>query len=98
LHLAAANEFDLVISDVGMPHMDGYEMIAELRAQPRTAALPAIALTGYGRAQDVQRALVAGFNAHINKPVDFAQMREAIKSVLAGAPPAGPSSEPRPAQ
>jgi two-component system CheB/CheR fusion protein len=93
LRLAATNEFDLVISDVGMPHMDGYEMIAELRAQPRTAALPAIALTGYGRAQDVQRALIAGFNAQVNKPVDFAQILEAIKSVLASEPPAGSSSE-----
>jgi two-component system CheB/CheR fusion protein len=98
LRLAATKEFDLLISDVGMPNMDGYEMIAELRAQPRTAALPAIALTGYGRAQDVQRALVAGFNAQVNKPVDFAQMREAIESVLAGEPPAGPASEHRPMQ
>jgi two-component system CheB/CheR fusion protein len=42
-------EFDLLISDVGMPHMDGYELVTELRNRARTAGLPAIALTGHGR-------------------------------------------------
>ena len=82
--LAGMADFDLLVSDVGMPHMDGYEMIAELRRLPRTAALPAIALTGYGRPQDVQRALGAGFNAHVDKPVDFAHMRDVIKAVTLG--------------
>nr|MDQ2735725.1 ATP-binding protein [Pseudomonadota bacterium] len=90
LRLAQTGEFDLLVSDVGMPHMDGYEMMAEMRKQPRTAALPSIALTGYGRARDVQRALAAGFHAHVDKPVDFTHMREVMKAVLAGAPHATP--------
>jgi two-component system CheB/CheR fusion protein len=85
LRLAESEPFDLIVSDVGMPQMDGYEMIAEMRSRPRTKALPAIALTGYGRPQDVQRALTAGFNAHVDKPVDMEHLREVMKAVLSGA-------------
>jgi two-component system CheB/CheR fusion protein len=91
LELARTTDFDLLISDVGMPYMDGYEMMAEMRRRPRSAGLPAVALTGYGRPQDVQRALGVGFNAHVDKPVDFGHMRDVMKAVLAGAPLAAPS-------
>jgi len=96
LRLAATADFDLLVSDVGMPQMDGYEMIAQMRGRPRTTALPAIALTGYGREQDVQRALSAGFNAHVDKPVDFTHMCDVMKAVLAGAPLAGSACGARP--
>jgi two-component system, chemotaxis family, CheB/CheR fusion protein len=43
---------DLILSDIAMPGMDGYELISRLRALPRTANVPAIALTGFGRAQE----------------------------------------------
>ena len=86
LRLTETMDFDLLVSDVGMPHMDGYEMMAEMRRRPRTASLPSIALTGYGRAQDVQRALAAGFHAHVDKPVDFGHMRDVMTAVLSGAP------------
>ena len=85
LSLVEPGKFDLVISDVGMPQMDGYEMMAELRRRPHLAHLPALALTGYGRAQDVQRALASGFQAHLDKPVDFVRLREVIGALLAGA-------------
>jgi two-component system CheB/CheR fusion protein len=84
LRLGASETFDLVISDVGMPQMDGYEMMEQMRNRPSTKALPAIALTGYGRRQDMQRALAAGFNAHVDKPVDMAHLREVIQAVLGG--------------
>jgi two-component system CheB/CheR fusion protein len=94
LRLAENESFDLVISDVGMPEMDGYEMMRQMRDRPSTRDLPAIALTGYGRPQDVQRALAAGFNAHVDKPVDMEHLREVIKAVLAGASaaPAAPAA------
>ena len=84
LALAETEDFDLVISDVGMPGMDGYQMIAEMRKRPRTAGVPAIALTGHGRTADIERALASGFNAHVGKPVDFARMRAAMAWVLGG--------------
>ncbi|TDY23128.1 two-component system CheB/CheR fusion protein [Paraburkholderia sp. BL6665CI2N2] len=78
--LAAAAEapFDLILSDVGMPEMSGYELIAELRRLPPTATTPAIALTGFGRTQDVTEALEAGFDAHVGKPVSLAALLAAI--------------------
>jgi two-component system CheB/CheR fusion protein len=75
----ASQPFDLMISDVAMPGMDGYELVAELRRNPRTGRLPAIALTGFGRPQEVQRALEAGFTAHLTKPVVINQLHEALR-------------------
>ena len=81
--LAVANDhdFDLILSDIGMPQMDGYEFIAALRRLPRTAAVPAIAVTGFGRAQDAARALRAGFNAHLGKPVSLPDLVSTITRI-----------------
>ena len=56
-----------------MPEMDGYTLLAALRTHPATAATPAIALSGFTRPSDVNRALKAGFETHIRKPVTFDQ-------------------------
>ena len=77
--------FDLMISDVGMPHMDGYQLVEELRNRPQTVTLPAIALTGHGRSEDVQRAFAAGFQAHVDKPVDTAHLKMVIATVVGSA-------------
>jgi two-component system CheB/CheR fusion protein len=78
--LAAASEapFDLILSDIGMPGMSGYELIVELRKLPQTATIPAIALTGFGRDKDVTEALEAGFDAHVGKPVSLTALLAAI--------------------
>ena len=78
LAAAAEDEFDLILSDIGMPGMSGYELIAELRKLPRTATTPAIALTGYGREKDALDALQAGFDAHLGKPVSLNALLGAI--------------------
>jgi two-component system CheB/CheR fusion protein len=70
---AAAEPFDLIISDIGMPEMDGYTLLAELRKLKATATAPAIALSGFTRPADVSNALAAGFDTHICKPVAFDQ-------------------------
>jgi two-component system CheB/CheR fusion protein len=59
--------------------MNGYELIAQVRKQPRLAALPAIALTGYGRTRDPGHAVRSGFHAHTTKPVAL----EELKSIVA---------------
>jgi two-component system CheB/CheR fusion protein len=61
-----------------MPGMDGYRLIQELRKRPHVAAVPAIALTGYGREQDIEKALSSGFTSHLRKPVDLADVKEAV--------------------
>jgi two-component system CheB/CheR fusion protein len=84
LALAAVAEtpFDLILSDISMPDMDGYELIAELRQSPHTATVPAIALTGFGRGQDVAKALSLGYDAHLSKPVSLSALLTTIGSIL----------------
>jgi CheY-like chemotaxis protein len=56
--------------DIGLPGMDGYELARRLRALPATASATLIALTGYGQPQDREKSQAAGFDHHIEKPVD----------------------------
>lgn len=74
--LAIANKkrFDLVISDISMPEMDGYEFLSELRKLPQMENVPAVALTGYGRTADIERAHAEGFAQHLTKPLDIDQL------------------------
>jgi PAS domain S-box-containing protein len=65
----------VIVSDVGMPGMDGYQMIRTLRAgELRDSRVPALALTAFARAEDRKRALIAGFQAHLAKPFDVAEL------------------------
>ena len=62
--------FDVVLMDLQMPEMDGYEATAKLRAEPRFAALPIIAMTAHATIDERQRCLAAGMNDHVAKPID----------------------------
>lgn len=70
LAVAQANLPDVMIVDIGLPGMDGYELARRVRQHPELKRIMLIALTGYGSAEDRQRALAAGFDYHIVKPVD----------------------------
>jgi signal transduction histidine kinase len=74
---AAAGNCDLLISDLGLPDGDGYELMAELH---RTQGMPGIALSGYGMDADVARSRACGFCAHLTKPVDIRVLEAAIAS------------------
>lgn len=74
--LAKNNEFDLVISDLGLPDGTGFELMRELKAR---YDLRGIALSGYGMEEDVQQALEAGFMKHFTKPVNLEQLDEALQ-------------------
>jgi len=75
---------DVLASDIGMPGEDGYDLIRQIRAGGRTARwLPAIALTAFARAEDRKRAMLAGFQTHVSKPVDPAELVAVVAS-LAG--------------
>ncbi|HEY8561038.1 MAG TPA: ATP-binding protein [Pyrinomonadaceae bacterium] len=78
---------DVLISDLGMPEMDGYDLIREIRALPAESGgrTPAIALTGYVGAEEEKRVQSAGFNIHVAKPVDFNRLIEIIDSLLQSA-------------
>lgn len=74
------SNFDIILLDIGMPHMDGYEVIRTLRA--RGVRTPVIALTGYGLSEDKQKALDAGFTKHLTKPVGIKELSEAFRELL----------------
>jgi two-component system CheB/CheR fusion protein len=84
LALAERRDFDVVISDVAMPGMDGHAFLRKLREDPRYANVPAIACTGYGGDADVSRAEAAGYVAHLVKPLDIAGVIAAIRTAIAG--------------
>ena len=75
LRLAAESSFDVLISDVGMPQMDGLQMMNKLRAEcPRNKDIPAVALTAFAATEDRKRALLAGFDTFLSKPVDLGEV------------------------
>jgi CheY-like chemotaxis protein len=73
----------IIVSDIGMPGEDGYAFIEKLRALPanRGGKTPAVALTAYARFEDRTKALVAGFNMHVPKPVELAELLAALASL-----------------
>ena len=82
LEAARAHLPDIALVDIGLPGMDGYEVARRLRADPATQGMRLVALTGYGLLEDQQRALQAGFDLHLVKPVPPERLREAIASCL----------------
>jgi len=85
LGLAAECRPDLIISDIGMPDVDGYEFIRKLRLMPGLEQVPAIALTGYAREADRELALAAGYNAHVAKPADIHHLFTLIKKLTSNS-------------
>ena len=91
--------FDVVLMDLQMPEMDGYQATAKLRSDSRLAALPIIAMTAHATVEERQRCLAAGMNDHVAKPIDPAALFEAVGRFYkpaAGAPAPDPPSSPAP--
>ena len=77
---ARDKEFDLLISDIGLPDRSGYDLMRELHS---SKGLRGIALTGFGMEHDVKKAQAAGFSEHLTKPINFERLEEAIENLLA---------------
>jgi PAS domain S-box-containing protein len=82
LELMRASVPQAIVSDIAMPGGTGYDFIREVRRMTEVANIPAIALTAYGRVEDRERALQAGFNYHITKPVDPQSLVHALSTAL----------------
>jgi CheY-like chemotaxis protein len=83
LEKLASSEFDLLVSDIGMPGKDGYQMIGEIRALSSDASnIPAIAATAFSRDEDRLRALSAGFDRYISKPIDSGELLTLVAASL----------------
>jgi CheY-like chemotaxis protein len=79
LEVARAEHFDIIVSDIGMPGMNGYELAQALRALPHCSTVPMIAVTGFSVYDDKGRALQCGFNAHLTKPINPVVLLELIE-------------------
>lgn len=86
LQEAGAFRPDLVLLDIGMPRMDGYEACRRLREQPWGAAIRVVAVSGWGQEHDRRRSQQAGFDQHLVKPVAPTE----IANILGAAAPRGP--------
>ena len=86
LEALACSRPDVLVSDLAMPGLDGYALVARLRALEAGCArpVPALALSAYARTEDRERALAAGFHAHVAKPVEPSEIASAVAR-LAGA-------------
>lgn len=74
--------FDVVLCDIGLPGMNGYDLAQAIRSEPELHKLPLIAVTGYGQVEDRRRALEAGFNEHLTKPVELEELNVALRSII----------------
>jgi len=88
LEWLSCSRFDLLLCDIGMPEMDGYALMREVRRREAGSgtAIPAVALTAYGRAEDRVRALAAGFQNHVTKPVEPEELALVVVRSVARPP------------
>jgi len=86
LEAAAASRYDIILSDIGMPVMDGHALIKALRGLSHLQSTPAIALTGYGASADQHKSRQSGFDRHLNKPVGYDELVEAIETLHGSEP------------
>ena len=80
--LAVEQPPDLVLLDLGLPGIDGHEALRRLRASPRTRALPVVAVTAYAMPADRARALEAGFDGYLEKPLDVRSLPLDVRRFL----------------
>ena len=74
--------FDLIVSDIGMPQIDGYTLMKQIRALPQGENIPAIALTAYAGELDRQHSLEAGYQSHISKPINIPKLIDIILQLV----------------
>ena len=80
LNIIDSKEFDVVLCDIALPDGNGYDVIAQAK---RRRPVKAVALTGFGTSEDVERGKEAGFDFHLTKPVDFHELRAVLGQVAA---------------
>ena len=80
LNMIDSKEFDVVLCDIALPDGNGYDVIAQAK---RKRPIKAVALTGFGTSEDVERGKEAGFDFHLTKPVDFHELRAVLGQIAA---------------
>jgi CheY-like chemotaxis protein len=85
LNMAIQEKPDIALIDIGLPGIDGYEVARRLREDPSTRHIKLVALTGYGQESDRLRALEAGFDMHLVKPVCMEDVTEVISACMSSS-------------
>ena len=81
LRIAREHKFDVILSDISMPEMDGFEFLQNLRQIDGCQHIPVIAITGFGRTGDIERARAAGFYSHLTKPLNIKVLSEVLQQL-----------------
>ncbi|HWT24347.1 MAG TPA: response regulator [Solirubrobacteraceae bacterium] len=84
LALARAEQPGLILMDIQLPGMDGVEALARLRSDPGTSGIRVVAVTAFAMQQDRERFEAAGFDGHLEKPIDVRELRRRVASLLEG--------------
>lgn len=82
LQVLADHEIDVILSDIGLGGVDGYEFMRSVRANPAYASIPSAALTAYARAEDRREALEAGYQMHLPKPIEPAELLAVVANLV----------------
>ncbi len=88
----------LIVMDIQMPHVTGYDLIREMKRDPELRAIPIMAVTAYAGREDEERLRSAGANAYVSKPISLARFMEEVRSLVPGessakeAPPEDPDT------
>ena len=82
LRKLAAQKFDLILTDINMPVMDGLKLVKRIRADAQHAGTPIVVITTEGSTEDRQRAMALGANAYITKPIQAPQVIQKVKELL----------------
>jgi len=85
LELAATRRPDLIVLDITLPEMSGYEVLARLKAMPETKHIPVLALSALAMPQDISHGLAAGFSRYVTKPIDVNTFLSAVEEALSGS-------------
>ncbi len=83
IELARVNAPDIVLMDLQLPGIDGYQTMRRLRAEPHSAPMAIIAVTAFAMKDDRDRALAAGFDGYLSKPIDVRRLSEQLTSIVA---------------
>ena len=81
LRIAREHEFDVILSDISMPEMDGFEFLQRLREIDGRQDVPVVAITGFGRSDDIARVRAAGFYSHLTKPLNLQALTEVVQQL-----------------
>jgi two-component system, cell cycle response regulator DivK len=85
LELVSTNPPDLILMDIELPGMDGFEAVQRLKRDPDTARIPVCAVTAFAMNQDRERCLGAGFDGYLSKPINVAEFPTQVRGLLDGA-------------